>query len=254
MAAALQRQDWRLRVSVVSAEAGRAYGELRDIELFSGALAGPQALELALRQAQQQGDPFALVLDATHPFATTIKASLAAGCRAAGLPLLRLQRPWCDEPQGSDPGAKASCPTLLAGLAALEPVPLAGTRLLLTLGACQLPAAVRLSPGARHHARLLPTAFGLQQAMAAGLPAERVACLRPTRDGLIEAALMRRWGIEVILARQSGGEPEQRWRRIARSQGCGLLLLQRPAEDPERSGLNQTALLERLAAWPEPTG
>ena len=254
LAAALQRQGWRLRVSVVSAEAGRAYGELPDLELLSGALAGPQALELALRQAQQQGDPFALVLDATHPFATTIKATLAAGCRAAGRPLLRLQRPWCDGPQGAGPGAKASGPTLLAGLAVLESVPLVGTRLLLALGARQLAAAVRLSPGARHHARLLPTAFGLQQAMAAGLPAERVACLRPTRDGLIEAALVRRWGIEVILARQSGGEPEQRWRRIARSQGCGLLLLQRPAEDPERSGLNQTALLERLAAWPEPTG
>ncbi|MBE9173679.1 precorrin-6A/cobalt-precorrin-6A reductase [Cyanobium sp. LEGE 06143] len=254
LAAALQRQGWCLRVSVVSPEAGQAYGELPHLELFSGALAGPQALELALRQAQQQGDPFALVLDATHPFATTIKATLAAGCRAARLPLLRLQRPWCDQQEGDGPGADAAGPALLAGLAALEHEPLAGTRLLLALGARQLPAAVSRSPGARHHARLLPTAFGLQQAMAAGLPAERVACLRPTRSGQVETALLRRWGIEVILARQSGGEPEQRWRRIAHSQGCRLLLLRRPPEEPGRTVLGQEALLAHLAAWPGATG
>ncbi len=109
LAAALQRQGWRLRVSVVSAEAGRAYGELPDLELLSGALAGPQALELALRRAQQQGDPFALVLDATHPFATTIQATLAAGCRAAPTcPCCAMRRPcaWCWRrvwPQGAGP-------------------------------------------------------------------------------------------------------------------------------------------------------
>ena len=46
----------------------------------------------------------------------------------------------------------------------------------------------------------------------------------------VEAALCRRWGITAVLARQSGGPPEQQWHAICAHQGLKLLLLQRPLE------------------------
>ena len=105
------------------------------------------------------------------------------------------------------------------------------------------------SPGAVHHARLLPNPSGLQQAMAAGLAPERVACLRPTASGMVEAALVHRWRIGWILARQSGAHPERHWHRIAEQEGCRLLLLQRPGEVKGVTGCSQAALLQRLATW-----
>lgn len=44
-----------------------------------------------------------VVVDATHPFAEGISANAAAACRAAVVPLLRLERPgWADRPEAGD--------------------------------------------------------------------------------------------------------------------------------------------------------
>jgi precorrin-6x reductase len=88
--------------------------------------------------------------------------------------------------------------------------------------------------------------------MAAGLRAQRVACLRPTESGLIETALIQRWQIDVILARQSGGAPEGRWQRIAAQEGCRLLLLRRPSAGHAVPAFTQEALLRQLAQGPGP--
>lgn len=244
LAAELLRQGWRLRVSVVTAEAARAYGALEGLEVAVGALEGPLALCGELERAAGRGEPFALVVDATHPFALQIKATLAAACSRQGLPLLRLQRPhWTPQPASE----------VLGNLDALGRQPLTTKRLLLAIGGRQLGAAVAASRGALHHARLLPSPFSLQQAMAAGLAPERVACLRPTASGAIESALVRHWGIDVILARQSGGEPERLWHAIARRQGCRLLLLERPAPTAGPGEVfSQAALLQHLAQQAHP--
>jgi precorrin-6A/cobalt-precorrin-6A reductase len=240
LAQQLVAQGWHLRISVVDPVAARAYGPLGPVEICAGPLAGPAALQDALAQAAREGDPFAAVVDATHPFAERIHTTLAQGCTASRLPLLRLRRPSC---------SMEATTTLLPHLEALAGLDLRGSRLLLAIGARQLGAAVARTPGALQHARLLPTAFSLQQAMAAGLAPQRVACLRPTVDGAIEAALVRRWGIDRILVRQSGGEPERRWHRIAARQGCRLLLLQRPEAHADVPQLSSSALLQHLARW-----
>jgi precorrin-6A/cobalt-precorrin-6A reductase len=241
LAQQLLAQGWRLRISVVDPVAAKAYGPLGPVEICAGALAGPEALQGALAQAATGDDPFAAVIDATHPFAERIHATLAQGCAASRLPLLRLRRAPCPTEEATT--------TLLPHLEALAELDLRGSRLLLAIGARQLGAAVARTPGALQHARLLPTAFSLQQAMAAGLPPQRVACLRPTPEGAIETALVRRWGIDRILARQSGGEPERRWHRIAARQGCRLLLLQRPEARADVAQLSSSELLLHLARW-----
>jgi precorrin-6A/cobalt-precorrin-6A reductase len=241
----LLERGWQLEVSVVTAAASLAYPAHRHLRLLVGALAGGEAIGQRLAAAAAAGQPYAAVVDASHPFARQISAQLAEalGQLPAQPLLLRLKRHLLSDPSDR----------LLADLEALAPhrlAPhsLAGRRLLLAIGARQLGRAVALSPGALHHARLLPTAEALQRAMAAGIAPERLACLRPGGGGeaALLAALLRRWRIDVILCRQSGGITETLWRQLAASQGCELLLLRRPADPAGVTGLAEAELLARL--------
>ena len=243
LAKALLAQGWCVRVSLVSPQAARAYSSLLEgvgperLELHIGAISGAEMLVAQLALARAQARPFAALIDATHPFARVVSQTLAAGCQQAGLPLLRLQRP-------SLPLGEA---TVLPELSALGHCDLVGERLLLALGARQLAVAVASSAGALHHARLLPSAHALQQALGLGLAPERIACLQPSDDFAVEAALVRQWGITAIVCRQSGGRTETGWRQVAARQGCRLLLLARPAEPGNSLAvLSPQALLAKL--------
>jgi precorrin-6A/cobalt-precorrin-6A reductase len=246
LASALLERGWQVRVSVVSAAAGRAYPAAAGLELAVGAIGDAAAVAQALEQFALAGTSPSWVVDATHPFASRISADLAEACRLHRQPLLRLHRPQL-------PAGRA---ILLPQLADLQTLPLAGRRLLLAIGARQLARVVGLSATACHHARILPNATALAQAMAAGLAADRLACLRPSLEGQIEAALCRRWRIEVVLCRRSGGCGEQLWHQLAADLDLQLLLLDRPAEPAAVECLAWQQLLDRLGApeWQLPGG
>jgi precorrin-6A/cobalt-precorrin-6A reductase len=234
LAEALLRQGWHVRVQVVTPAATRAYRPQPRLELVSGALAGPEAIAAELAR------PYAAVVNATHPFALTISAQLERVCRLRGQPLLRLQR--------QVQAARAVEP--LGSLQELANHPLQGERLLLAIGGRQLAEAVALSPGACHHARLLPSPQALQQGIGAGLRPDRLACVRPSRSGWIEAALVRRWRITAVLARQGGGYSEAVWHALAERQPLRLLLIQSQANPAQQApALAAEELLARLAAW-----
>lgn len=243
LAQQLLQRGWRLRVSVVTEAATRAYGSHPDLELVVGPLGDAggggsvAAVERELRRARAMADPYPWLVDATHPFACRISAALASACAAQEQPLLRLQRPLL-------PLGRAQ---LLEDLEDLPVHSRPGERLLLAIGARRLAEAVRLCPAARHHARVLPSPQALRQALAAGLSSDRLACLRPSAvSEPIEAALCRLWRIDTVLCRQSGGEGEGRWHRISEAQGLRLLLLRRPPEPPGVCGLALPELLERV--------
>ena len=123
--------------------------------------------------------PCRWVVDAAHPFARSIHPAVAKACTALGRPWLRLQRPMLDST-----GA-----TVLARLEDLADLPLQCDSLLLALGARQLAAALRCSRAREHAVRLLPSASALGQALQLGLPAERIACLRPQSSGSVEGSV-----------------------------------------------------------------
>ena len=226
LAAQLLAQGWRLRVSVVTPAAALAYRPHPHLEVRWGALNGVQDILAMLRSdsGPAAGPAFRWVVDATHPFATEISHNLSAACGQAGQPLLRLQRP------AVLPDAGALQTEHLRELPELAQRVDRGERLLLAIGARRLAEAVGHSQQALHHARVLPQAAALRLAMAAGLPAERVACLRPTDEGRIESGLCRHWGIETVCCRQSGGVGEAMWQQVCSDLGLRLLLLVRPAE------------------------
>jgi precorrin-6A/cobalt-precorrin-6A reductase len=264
LASQLLERGWRLEVSVVSGAASLAYPAHRRLRLLIGALAGSEAIRQLLAAAALEGQPYAAVVDASHPFASQISHQLAEalqqqlGQQQWGQERIDQQqiedRPT--EPQPSRPlllrlvRPLLSSPAdrLLVNLKALAHQRLAGRRLLLAIGARQLAEAVALSPGALHHARLLANPEALQRAMAAGIAPQRLAPLRPGGSGeaALLAALLRRWRIDGILCRQSGGITETLWRQLAASQNCELLLLQRPADPAGMTGLAEAELLAKL--------
>jgi precorrin-6A/cobalt-precorrin-6A reductase len=241
LAAGLLRQGWRVRVSVVSPQAARAYPVQEALEIEVGALDGVAGVERQLELAQRSGDPYACVIDATHPFATRISQALVEACRGRGQRLLRLERPRQTGGRGH----------VLAGIAELERLDLRGERLLMAVGARRLAEVVGHTRGALHHARVLPRPDALRGALAAGLAPERIACLQPGGGGEIEAALCRHWGIGTVLCRQSGGITEALWRRLSAALNLRLLLLARPAELTGNTAVGITQLL-RLAGAPPP--
>lgn len=217
-----------VRVQVVSPGACRAYGPLTANPAFQC-----RAMALGPAEVHQMlagPAPPALVVDATHPFALRITRTLHAACGASAIPYLRLQRPQLK------PGAA----TMVDRLEAVQDL---GPSFLLTaIGSRSLARLVGWHGPQRTAARILPTVAALQQALAAGLPPERIAPLQPvsTSHGEIhpppdpatslEAALCRRWAVDVVLARQSGGTPERQWRRVCAALGVSLWLLRRPEE------------------------
>jgi precorrin-6A/cobalt-precorrin-6A reductase len=255
LASALLAMGWHVKLSLVSGEALRAYAPHPRLEPAIGAIGSAAAIGAALDRAEAKGEPCQVVVDATHPFACQISADLAEVCLARSQALLRLRREGVfSELGGAGPGPRqANGVRVLAGLESLSDLNLRQEKLLLAIGHRQLARAVALTPGAVHHARLLPHATGLQQAMAAGLAPKRVACLRPGAGpggpsfaASIEEALVRQWGITTVLARQSGGVTEACWRDVAQRLSLTLLLLQRPAEPEGVPALGQADLLDQL--------
>ena len=234
----LSRRDWRVRVSVVTPSAAKAFAGLPLEGISVGALQGVGGITAALRQA----GPFAWVVDATHPFASEISQSLVNACAAVDQPLLRYERRL-------DPLGAAS---LVADAEALASQSLQGQRLLLAIGGRHLPAiaaAVRRA-GATPYGRALPSPDGLRAALRAGLPLDHLAVVRPLQgevQGAIERGLCRRWGIDVVLCRQSGGVTERLWHELTTELDLSLVLLRRPAPPVGMTCVDDVGtLLQRL--------
>jgi precorrin-6A/cobalt-precorrin-6A reductase len=236
LAQQLLKRGWRLRVSVVTPTAGAPYPKSPDLEVVVGALGDADALRSLLEAAEQAGDPFQWLIDASHPFAVHITPAAMEATSNRPERLLRLVRPRLEAPWAIH----------LKQMNDLSHQTAASGRLLLAIGARQLGEAVRRCQGAHLHARVLPYPAALRLAQQAGIPANRLACFHPTADGAVEQALCRQWQIDAILCRQSGGLTEALWQQVARTLGLRLLLLQRPSEPEGIERLAFQDLIERV--------
>ncbi len=94
-------------VRVVSSLAGAVRSPaLPDGEVRIGGFGGAEGLAAHLR-----AERVAAVLDATHPFASTMTANAAAACAGTGVPLVVLRRPgWTPGPGTGGTGSPRSPP------------------------------------------------------------------------------------------------------------------------------------------------
>lgn len=181
-----------------------------------GGFGGPEGLAAYLR-----AERIALVVDATHPFATGISAHAEAACAAVGAPRLTLRRaPW--QAAAGDRWIAAETAAAAAAL-----LPRLGRRAFLTVGTGSV-AAFAACRGAWFLVRLVdPPRRPLP------LADHTVVLGRGPFTVADETALMRRHRIDVLIAKASGGPATAAKLEAARMLGLPVVMIARP---PPASG------------------
>ncbi|SFA93017.1 precorrin-6A/cobalt-precorrin-6A reductase [Amycolatopsis marina] len=226
-------------VPVISSLAGRVSApKLPDGEVRIGGFGGPEGLAAWLT-----GEGITAVVDATHPFAERIGASAAAGAAAAGVPLLRLERPgWADEREWADVDWRPVTSLAEAALA----VGRLGERVFLTSGRQGLAAFAGLTS--------LWFLIRCVDPPEPPLPPHSEVLLSrgPYRVG-DELALLRDHRIDVLVTKDSGGSMTSAKLVAARELGLPVVLVRRPAR-PETNSVTSVAAAARWAIEQEVPG
>jgi precorrin-6A/cobalt-precorrin-6A reductase len=155
------------------------------------------------------------VVDATHPFATTISANAAAAARATGVPLTALRRPgW--EPV---PGDRWHLAADLAGAAAM--LPALGRSVFLTTGRLGLAAFAELDQ----------LRFLVRSVEPPDPPLPRHAVILLDRGPYTvegESELLRAHAVDVLVTKDSGGPATAAKLTAARELGLPVVVVRRP--------------------------
>ncbi|MSP67135.1 MAG: cobalt-precorrin-6A reductase [Alphaproteobacteria bacterium] len=197
-------------------------------ELRRGGFGGAIGLARYLAAAE-----IAAVVDATHPFAARISASAAAACRAAGIPLLRLERPeWTPKP-GDRWRLVADAP------AAARALPRLGRRAFLTTGRQTIGAFAAVG-GVWFLVRLVEAPD-----TPLDLPPHTLVIDRGPFAPAGEVALMRRHRIDVLVTKASGGAATAAKLIAARALRLPVLMIRRPLA----AGAESVATVAAAEAW-----
>ncbi len=166
--------------------------------------------------------PFGCVIDATHPYAVAVTATLQSAAQAAGLPYYRLLRETAGE------GDWPTVPDLSQAAALAQTRP---GNLLLTTGAKELaPFAV---PGLveRTFPRVLPSRDSLDRCLTLGFPPAHILCMQGPFSRELNAALIRQYDIKLLVTKASGSPGGFREKAAAaRETGCAMIVVARPKQ------------------------
>jgi precorrin-6A/cobalt-precorrin-6A reductase len=172
------------------------------------------------------------LVDATHPFARTISANARAAARAAGVALIVVARP----PWRPVPGDRwTRVPDMAAAAQAIGATP---RRVLLAVGRQEL-AAFRAAPQHRYLVR------SVEPPDPADLPphAETLLARGPFAEA-DERALLAARGIELVVAKNSGGDATYGKIAAARALGLPVVMVGRPPAE----GVTPEEAFDHLAA------
>jgi precorrin-6A/cobalt-precorrin-6A reductase len=169
-----------------------------------------------------QAEAVTHVIDATHPFAAQMSHHAVEACTATGTALIALERrPW--QPQPGD--IWRNFPDLDACLAAL---PVQPTRIFAAIGRQNL-AAFATHPQHRYLLRLVDAPATLPLPDAQAIIARGPFTLESDLD------LLKSHGIQLIIAKNSGGTGARAKLDAARALQIPVLLIDRPAIPPRQS-------------------
>ncbi|TVR09185.1 MAG: cobalt-precorrin-6A reductase [Salinarimonadaceae bacterium] len=173
------------------------------------------------------------VIDATHPFAAQMSRNAVAACAETGVALVALTRPpW--EPVAGDDWRRAT--DIADAVAALDRPRM---RVMLAVGRMHL-AAFAVNPQHRYLLRLVDPPAG-----ASPFPEADIVVDRGPFDEAADRALMERYGIELVVSKNSGGGGAYAKIAAARALGLPVVMIDRPAA-PERTELHD---VESVIDW-----
>jgi len=226
-------------LAIVTSLAGRTVAPRRPAgEVRIGGFGGAAGLADYLRDAQID-----LVVDATHPYAAAISRHAVEACRLASRPLIRLERP----PWQARPGDRWIEVDSIAAAAVVAPH--LGRRAFLTVGVKEL-AAFGAADGVFFLVRLVEVPQGKLP-----LAASEVVIGRGPFAADEERELLSRHAIDLVIAKNSGGEATYGKIAAARALGLPVILQRRLTLPPADTATSIEAAVDwvvRQAAAPRP--
>jgi precorrin-6A/cobalt-precorrin-6A reductase len=237
IAAALVEAGWRVLVSVAT----EVPLEIGDHPLLTRRVGRLDAIGMA-EVVREQG--ITALVDATHPYAAQARATARQVAEAAGLPYLTFVRPalvvddaWVLPAADHAEAARLAC-------ARRGPV-------LLTTGSRNLEPYVRAAraAGVPLFARVLPGPESVAACRAAGLAEAGVLTGRGPFSVEQNLAVLRQFGIGVLVTKNSGiagGLPEKL--EAARQAGCQVVIVRRPDQPSAQAYGSVAELREALEA------
>jgi len=188
-----------------------------------------------------------LIVDATHPYASTISEQLMVLAKELAIPYVRYERASAYAAQDGE-----LCATMEQ--AAARAVAL-GKRVFLATGSKDLAAFVHAPGGAGVQWFVRQTAEPelIARALALGIARERICAMQGPFSAAFNTALWRDWGIDCIVTKDSGDAGGYQAKAdAARALGIPLLVVARPQLDyPARVG-GSADVLAVLTALAQP--
>jgi precorrin-6A/cobalt-precorrin-6A reductase len=198
------------------------------VPVRTGGFGGPQGLANYLRVERIDA-----LIDATHPYAAVISANAARAAKAAAVPLLALRRPPWPKAEG-DHWIEVN--TVEDAVTALGSAP---QRVFLALGRKELQPFT----AAPQHAYLIRSVDPVEPPL--GVPHAAYIVARGPFSEAEDRALLERHNIELIVAKNSGGDATYGKIAAARALGLPVVMLKRPAL-PE---VPSVATVDEVLAW-----
>ncbi len=203
----------------------------KTLTVFCGRL---DARQMAERFEERE---YALVIDATHPYAREVSQNIRAAAKEAGAELWRVLREETEEQTG-DVEAE-SVDEAVSFLKCTEGA------ILVTTGSREL-AKYKALPDweNRIYARVLPLADVVTECTAMGIGGKHLIAMQGPFSRELNAAMLADIGAKWLVTKESGraGGFEEK-RAAAKDMGAGLLVIRRPKEE----GISLSEALERLA-------
>ena len=168
-----------------------------------------------------------IVFDATHPYADAVSANIQKACEDTGVEYVRIYRP---DVSGEDAeniryfDSAASCAKALAETEG---------KILLTTGSKDL-SLYSSYPEIRNRlfVRVLPSEESIRMCSDAGITGRNVIAMQGPFSSELNSAMMRQYGIRVLVTKSSGragGLPEKL--KAAKQAGASVYLIGRPQEE-----------------------
>lgn len=221
-----------VHVTVTRDSARRLYPELDVSRIHVGARD-----RASLRALVERLDPRRIV-DVTHPFADTISRHAIAVSRRLSRPYAYLRRP-SGVPESADGLHRVE-----TWREAVRTASRFGT-VLLTIGINHLESFVDRLASGDLYARVIPRPDSVAAAREAGVAPDRVIGVWPPVPEDLNRALIREYGIDLVVSKASGpdGGVPQKWRAV-RAEGAALLVVNRPSVAYDRAFDSTEALLD----------
>ena len=227
----LAQQDVRVTACVATEYGETLLTPSENLAISAGRMDSSEMAELFRREQ------FALVIDATHPYASVVTENIAEACTAAGVEYLRLLRTGAEMPEDA-----VFVQTIEEAVDYLNSTE---GKILLTTGSKELHKFTPLQDFAeRVYARVLPMEESLHLCQNAGVKCAHILAMQGPFTKELNTAMLRSTGAKYMVTKDSGatGGFDEKI-TAAREAGAKLVVIGRP---PQRAGLTFTETVERL--------